>query len=395
MNNKNINSSSYQHYIPQCILKHFISTDPKWEKQRATSIFSVEENKWLKRRSITVTGGEPGLYDLDGKGVKQNIDKSLFEKEFSKLEREFSKIFNHKILHEKDLNKEDKQYMCSFLSLMLVRTPKHLDGVSLSLQVHLNEMSRLLANVTEERLKNNLPLPEGLEQYENNREFVAQMVNCVKQATVKVTPAKHFVFSAGLVNLFEYLGGIIYHMKWKFVENMSNEKFIISDNPVIVKNFRKPKHSAFVGGNGFLTSEAVKVYFPLTPKICFEGSWDKKDYLLTFIYTHDPFPPPYEKLVLDLKARNIYISPNEFKNIMIEHKKEGKAGYWRRKEIGLSSELYSKVSEGYANKVNKLSIENSYKYIFSQDEFPLNIKNYKLRKKSTKVFGNFIWTGEE
>ena len=395
MTTKSKKSGSYQHYVPQCILKHFISTDPKWAKQKAISIFCIEDNKWLKKRSISVAGGEPGLYDIEGKNTKKDADKSFFEKEFSKLERKFANIFNNKITQKKDLNKEEKDSISAFISLMFVRTPKHSNGVYSSLEVHLNEMSKMIATVTEERLHKGLPLPEGLEKYEGNREFVSEMVELAKKGVLKAIPEKHFVFSTGLINLFGHLSGIIYHMKWRFLEIVGTKKLVISDTPVVVKNFRKAKLPIFAGGNGFLSSEKVKVYFPLTPNLCFEGSWGKKDFILTFIYGNASGTPPFPKLIQELRARNVYISMNELKNIFVEHKKEGKAGYWNRKANSPSTELYGKITDGHVGKINKLSIENSYKYFFGQENFPVNIKNYKIRKKSTKVFGNIIWTGEE
>src|SRR3989344_495879 len=114
-----------QHIIPQCYLKQFV--DPNTPKNYEPYVWIFERgSKKGKKKAPSNILAETDFYTL--KVNSGNKDYTI-EKNLSKIESEYSIVFEKKIRNRIPLDDYEHIFLCAFVAAMLQRTLKQKENI--------------------------------------------------------------------------------------------------------------------------------------------------------------------------------------------------------------------------------------------------------------------------
>jgi len=221
-----------QHLVPQVYLKNFIkeSKNENTKHQQGIYVTDKEFSGWKEKSAGHRTFTKPYFYTLE------NEDKGnpIVEKYLSTIESQYTKTLEN--ILSKKISKEDLSFITYFTLIQHIRVEKHIE----SMQNNMNKLSKMVKDM------------HGVDINNKTKDLAKKMIlNFEKDQETN----------------------IVYEQGIHFIENNSQENFIISDSPVVHKMFhidelQKIFHSIPLEYNDYLPNkELVLFFFPLTPKI--------------------------------------------------------------------------------------------------------------------------------
>lgn len=194
-----------QHYVPKLLLKNFC--------KEGTDIITVFDKTRIFETKISSVAQENGFYDL--KTMAGNIS---LEKQYSDLESKVALIIN-KIIKEESINwlkNEDFDVLEDFILCQFYRTRKYVNHVKNFLQ------------------SNNIPLFEHLDSEGNIKKVIHTMDIKIDDNLARIM-AYNFLY---LIEHNDKIRDILSGMKWLVLKAAGNNKFVISDNPAVLNNYK-------------------------------------------------------------------------------------------------------------------------------------------------------------
>ncbi|AMA74133.1 hypothetical protein ACH33_15780 [Aneurinibacillus sp. XH2] len=231
------------HYVPRFYLNQFLDSRVQPPREPYLWVFDKQEEGDVFKRAPKNIGYETGFYDMkliDGTTTTHVED--FFHKV---IETPSSKILR-KILDQQPITDEEKQKFAMFIFYSHARVPNYI-----------NFMNKFY---------------EATKEGKSNEKQVIkdpEVEKMIKEAEIK-DEVSTLEFMIELVKVF---APIIYNMNWQFLFAPNGYAFITSDNPVILND---PKQTTIyrpvVGWN----NPNIQLTFPLSPSMCFLGTWTKK-----------------------------------------------------------------------------------------------------------------------
>lgn len=216
-----------QHYVPQCLLKHF-GWDAK--KGKRINIFDSVRSTVRHNQSIKEVFSQNYFYDKD------NLVENFISQ---KIESPASRIIDQIVSGNFEVISEDRLTLLAFISSLLYRTPEAREKAIAFVNAHFELMVRELLRLN------------GLDPEEASR------------------GAFKFQDPSQVVSLIAVQGTIdsiiLKDLDFHFVKNETNLEFYIADHPVFTYNwlYRNLDHPAVTS----LTARGFQIFLPLSASL--------------------------------------------------------------------------------------------------------------------------------
>lgn len=234
-----------QHIIPQCYLKQFVDPNVPIGHEPFVWIFEREKKVGRKKAPKNI------LAESDFYTLKTNIGGKDYtiEKSLSRIESEYSSIFEKKIKEKLSLNNYEHLVLCAFVAAMWQRTAKQKENI--------NRLLEQVIGMTEE-----MEIAHGLSPKKSSE------LKSEKENTVKLS----------LANTIPHITEILLKMNLAFFCSNKASSFITSDSPCYLFNYRLQWQRFYGPG---LMQKHIEVRMPLSPKIsvCFSWANNLRGYL--------------------------------------------------------------------------------------------------------------------
>ncbi len=275
-----------QHYIPRFYLNLFTDPDTPCIQTPYVWIFDRESGNVKNKAPMNFAyiKGYNNIVDKNGK------ISTAVEEEFRLIEDKAAKVMR-KILELKYINRRERQEMCKFVCSMKTRVP----------------LFRNFYRESIEKQEYKVQLRDYVEKHKFNINIDEAPLKLEMDSVIRV------------VNQSSHL---LMGMFWSLLISDESSYFITSDNPVIIKDSKNPSFHL-----GFLSSETVEVFFPLSRKMCLRGTWINKGRLIEYIdkdevasINFEVFKHSYNYIYSSTKTidKRIYMSNYAIKNGLLK-----------------------------------------------------------------------------
>lgn len=218
-----MNHPKNQHYVPQFILRNFT--------HNGTHLYCFDK-KTGKRFSPNTQNVASEMYFYD---LENGVPEYSFEYQLTDLETKVAPIIEHVVKERtiRNLSEDQRRAISLYTAVQMLRTPHSREDI-----LHVNrEMARIL--------RENGAVPNDVTNF---REIETE------QEAKEIT----------LYNLRIASEMVPEIMNKKWLLCVSDEKFLISDNPVVRQNTR---NKSSVRGTLGLKNQGIEIYFPLSPSV--------------------------------------------------------------------------------------------------------------------------------
>jgi hypothetical protein len=215
-----------QHYVPQCLLKHFGCDSTRGKR---INVFDIERSVVRYNQSVKEVFSQNYFYDKDNK-----VETFLAEK----IEGPASKVLNKIVNGDFNIVDEDVVTLHRFILSLFYRTPEASKRVSGFLNSQFESMVRELLSLN------------GLDPEEAS----AGRLNFFPDRL------------ASLITMQGVLDALILKdLKYHIVKNETTLEFYISDHPVFIYNwlYRELEHVGVTS----ITAIGLQIFLPLSPQI--------------------------------------------------------------------------------------------------------------------------------
>lgn len=217
-----------QHYVPQCLLKHF-GCDAK--KGKRINIFDIERSVVRYNQSVKEVFSQNYFYGKDNE-----VENFMAEK----IEGPASKVLDKIVDGDFNIVSEDTSILHKFILSLFCRTPEASERVSGFVNSQLESIVRELLSLNEFD-----PEEASAGSFNFNKDSLASVI------TVQG------VLDAVLIRDMEY----------HIIKNQTALEFYISDHPVFIYNwlYRDLEHPEVTSLNAI----GLQIFLPLSPQITF------------------------------------------------------------------------------------------------------------------------------
>ncbi len=218
-----------QHLIPKVYLKNFIEqkANENSEYEQGLYVSDKDFTTWIMKSIKKKPFSKSYFYTLEN-------DNPIVEKYLGTIETQYPRTLNN--ILSKKISKEDLFFISYFTLIQYMRVDKHINLI----QKSMDKVSKMLSDMG------------GADINEETKEIAKRML-----LNFGNEKDSNLVFEQGI----------------HFIENTSEENFIISDSPVVHRMFHIDELQNIMGDthikyNDYLPNkELVLFFFPLTPKI--------------------------------------------------------------------------------------------------------------------------------
>lgn len=231
------NEPTKQHYVPQCYLKPFAAPSTINDKEPFIWIFprNVRSGRIDKIKNVLFVND---LYTLNIDGRKNySIEKSL-----SKIEGEYTSLYQNKIAKRLPLSKKEHEAFCIFIGVLMQRTLRHK-----------NALEEFLTEVVEKM--------EKLDEARNTKSKIVENYKSFKKDSHKL----------GILGVLPDIADVLIKMNLAFLcTDDSNPGYITCDDPCVMFN-PDMQWNKFYGYG--LAQKSIKLSITLSPNTLVVFSW--------------------------------------------------------------------------------------------------------------------------
>lgn len=222
-----------QHYVPQCLLRHFAI--PGSSKEPKVHFYDKKLDK-IGTAIIKSVASERSFYDFKEHGETFSLEKGLSEIE-QLVCLIIDSILKHKSISR--LKPDERTILADYIIKQLIRTKQSritMKSMLASLEKSINSMP-------------GLNFKDFFDDYEPLTDEHIDRISIDSLRESSISPE------------------ILLNKEWMLLETGMENPFITSDNPVARQNIRAQKERWSRGSIG-LRSPFVEIYFPLSPTLC-------------------------------------------------------------------------------------------------------------------------------
>lgn len=214
-----------QHWVPQCLLKHF-TRDDIW-----INVFDLSKREVQRDKSIKKVFSEQYLYDTD----------NLIENFLQRIEDKAAVDINGLVLGDKKLLGNLSEELLAFISVQLFRTPTAWEQAWGFSNLMFYEIVKL-----------------DLQARGHEQELIDAVVK-----GIKFTLCDKRKFGSRLTLLGVVASALLKDMRFHLVQNKTSMEFLISDHPVILYNsFYRDLQST---KSTSLAARGLQLFIPISP----------------------------------------------------------------------------------------------------------------------------------
>jgi len=245
------------HYISQFYLKYFSP------KNKPGLIWVYSNNKSELRSIEKHVAFVHNYYTIKTETGNSNS----IEEEFSKIERDVSKVIKNLYNNDLHLTSDETNIMVLYMAFLRARIPATRDSITTPITNERRLFLKIIAN--NEDLFNKEKSDIQKELCDNKeltfKEFQDYINKNIDKIDLEPSNDEHIkmMFVAA-----EELFKMLIKMKWNFLKSPVGYFFITSDRPVFpfMNNWKMPYSPGFA-------FKDVEVYFPLSPTLCTVGTY--------------------------------------------------------------------------------------------------------------------------
>lgn len=249
------------HEIPRFYLKEFATP-----KDEILWVYDMKEGT-VRASRVGDTAFQKHLYSVT---LEDGSRLTEIEDLLSKIESDAAPVLRRFMAGEK-IRGQDRAKLASFFSIMFVRTDAFRQQFAEAM-VKMNQVTmnftgrhdRAFKSFIEGYVAKNGPLSST--EQEKFREAMLS-----DQSKLAVTVDKDWTLLS--LGAHDKIVEVIYDMEWSLIFAHDAQCFITSDNPVVREVFSRNRHPFYGGG---FTDPNIEVSFPLSPKLCWLGHWNKE-----------------------------------------------------------------------------------------------------------------------